>query len=162
MSHLQIELLRAATHAKFVHVPYKGGGPAITDTLAGHVDGISMDITPLMPLLDDGRLTGMSVSSEQRMKAYPNIASIQESIPGFSAVNWVGVVAPTGTPSVIINKVNDAIVQTIARPDIQKKLETVGIIPSVMPSPRDFQSFINDEYTRWGQILVDAKIEKTD
>lgn len=162
ISHLQIELLRAATNAKFIHVPYKGGGPAITDTLAGHVDGISMDITPLMPLLDDGRLIGVSVSSAARMTAYPNIESIQETIPGFSAVNWVGVVAPAGTSAEIINKVNEAIVKTMAKPEIQKKLETVGVIPSVLPSPKDFQVFINNEYTRWGQILIDAKIEKTD
>ena len=162
LSHLLIELLASTTKARFVHVPYKGAAPAITDTVAGHVDGISMDISPLMPMLVDGRLRGLAVTSTERISAFPNIPSIQEILPNFSAVNWVAIFAPPKTPAPIVSKINDAIKKAIAQPAVLAKLESVGIIPAVMDSPAAFQGFVNSEYTRWGKVLKDANIEKTD
>ncbi|MEI7569973.1 MAG: tripartite tricarboxylate transporter substrate binding protein [Alcaligenaceae bacterium] len=162
VSHLTIELLQAASKGRLVHVPYKGAGPAVTDTVAGHVDGIVMDISPLMPMMADGRLKGIAVTSAERMSFVPTLAPVGEFLPGFSAVNWLGLFVPVKTPEPIVAKINVAIIKTIARKDVREKLEAAGIMPSSMENPAAFQAYVNEEYVRWGKILQDAKIEKQD
>ena len=162
VSHLTIELLQVASKGRLVHVPYKGAGPAVTDTVAGHVDGIVMDISPLMPMMADGRLKGIAVTSAERMSFVPDLAPVGEYLPGFSAVNWLGLFVPVKTPEPIVAKINTAIIKTIARTDVRTKLEAAGIMPSSMENPAAFQAYVNEEYARWGKILQDAKIEKQD
>jgi tripartite-type tricarboxylate transporter receptor subunit TctC len=162
VSHLTIELLQVASKGRLVHVPYKGAGPAVTDTVAGHVDGIVMDISPLMPMMADGRLKGIAVTSAERMSFVPDLAPVGEYLPGFSAVNWLGLFVPVKTPEPIVAKINTAIIKTIARTDVRTKLEAAGIMPSSMENPAAFQAYVNEEYVRWGKILQDAKIEKQD
>ena len=162
VSHLTIELLQSASKGRLVHVPYKGAGPAVTDTIAGHVDGIVMDISPLMPMMADGRLKGIAVTSAERMNFLPNLPPVGDFLPGFSAVNWLGLFVPVKTPEPIVAKINTAIIATIARPDVREKLEASGIMPSSMANPAAFQAYVNEEYARWGKILQQANIEKQD
>lgn len=162
LPHLTIELLLAASKGRIIHVPYKGGGPAVTDTVAGHVDGIVMDIPPLMSMIRDGRLKALAVTSEKRVDFLPNIPTAQEFLPNFNVVNWLGIFAPAQTPTPIIAKINAAILNAIARPDVRQKLEAAAIIPSTMESPATFQPFVNAEYARWGEVLKQAKVELTD
>jgi len=162
LPHLTIELLLTASKGRIIHVPYKGGAPAVTDTVAGHVDGIVMDIPPLMSMIKDGRLKALAVTSEKRVDFLPNIPTAQEFLPNFNVVNWLGIFAPAQTPAPIIAKINAAIINAITRPDVRQKIEAAAIIPSAMESSATFQSFVNTEYSRWGEVLKQAKVELTD
>lgn len=162
LPHLTIELLLAASKGRIIHVPYKGGAPAVTDTVAGHVDGIVMDIPPLMSMIKDGRLKALAVTSDKRVDFLPNIPTAQEFLPNFNVVNWLGIFAPAQTPTPMIAKINAAIINAIARPDVRQKIEAAAIIPSTMESPATFQAFVNTEYSRWGEVLKQAKVELTD
>jgi tripartite-type tricarboxylate transporter receptor subunit TctC len=160
--HLTMEQLNEQTSAGMLHVPYKGGAPAVTDTVAGHVDGIVMDIPPLMSMIKDGRLKALAVTSEKRVDFLPSIPTAQEFLPNFNVVNWLGIFAPAQTPAPIVAKINAAILTVIARTDVRQKLEAAAIIPSSMESPATFQAFVNTEYSRWGEVLKQAKVELTD
>ncbi len=162
LSHLTIEMLTTASNGKLVHVPYKGGGPAVTDTIAGHVDGVVMDLSPILPMSQDGRLNVLAVTTENRIDFLPNTPTAKEDLPNFTAVNWVGVFAPAHTPANVINKINDAIVKVVARPDVQDKLKKAAIVPQTMESPAKFQTFIDNEYKHYGEVMKQAKVELSD
>lgn len=162
LSHLTIEMLTTASKGKLVHVPYKGGGPAVTDTIAGHVDGVVMDLSPILPMMQDGRLNVLAVTTEGRIDFLPNTPTAKEDLPNFTAVNWVGVFAPARTPANVINKINDAIVKVVARPDVQEKLKKSAIVPQTMASPAKFQAFIDQEYKHYGDVMKEAKVELSD
>ncbi len=162
LSHLTIEMLTTASNGKLVHVPYKGGGPAVTDTIAGHVDGVVMDLSPILPMSQDGRLNVLAVTTENRIDFLPNTPTAKEDLPNFTAVNWVGVFAPAHTPKNVINKINDAIVKVVARPDVQDKLKKAAIVPQTMESPAKFQTFIDNEYKHYGEVMKQARVELSD
>ncbi|MCC7228605.1 MAG: tripartite tricarboxylate transporter substrate binding protein [Burkholderiaceae bacterium] len=159
LPHLTIELLTQASKGKFTHVPYKGGGPASVDTVAGHVDGIVMDLPPLLGLIQDGRLRALALTSDKRVDFLPDVPTAQENLPNFAVVNWLGIFAPAKTPKAVIDEINAAIIKVVARPDVQEKLKKVAILPSTMESPAAFQQFVVAEYKRWGDVLKQAKIE---
>lgn len=161
LPHLTIELLKQASKGNIVHVPYKGAGPAVTDTLAGHVDGIVMDLPPLYALIKDGRLNALAVTSEKRVSFLDQVPTAQEELPDFNVVNWVGIFAPAKTPPEVIAQIDAAIKKTVARPDIQKQLENVAVVPSVMQDPAAFQAFFGKEFKRWGAVLKDAGVQMT-
>jgi tripartite-type tricarboxylate transporter receptor subunit TctC len=160
--HLAIELFKIATKGKFVHVPYKGATPAVADTAAGHVDATMMDTPPLLSLIKDGRLTALAVSSEKRLSVLPNVPTAQETVPGFIAVSWIGLFAPAKTPVAVINRVNEALTQTLKKPDVMAQLEKVALPSGLMASTEEFQKFVSAEYVRWGAVLKEANIELSD
>ena len=162
LPHLTIELLKAASGGKIMHVPYKGAGPAVTDTLAGHVSGIVMDLPPLYSLIKDGRLKALAVTSAQRVDFLKEIPTAQEVLGDFHVVNWVGVFAPAGTPADILDKYDAAIRQAVADPEFRQKLQDVAVVPSAMESRQAFNRFFKQEYKRWGEVLKDAKVELKD
>ena len=162
LPHLTIELLMQVAKGNIVHVPYKGAGPAVTDTLAGHVDGVVMDVPPLYPLIQDGRLKALAVTSDKRVEFLPNVPTAQEELPGFNVTNWVGVFAPAKTPRAVIDKINAALVKIVAREDVRAQLLKVAVVPSSMSSPDAFQKFVADEFNRWGKLVKEKNIVTTD
>lgn len=158
LPHLTIELLKQSSKGNIEHVPYKGAGPAVTDTLAGHVDGIIMDLPPLYSLIKDGRLNALAVTSEKRVSFLSDVPTAQEALPDFNVVNWVGIFAPANTPPDVVARVDAAIKKAIARPDVQKQLENVAVVPSVMSGPAAFKTFFDAEYKRWGTVLKEAGV----
>jgi len=160
--HLAIELFTLATKGKFVHVPYKGATPAVADTAAGHVDATMMDTPPLLGLIKDGRLTALAVASEKRLGVLPEVPTAQDTVPGFTAISWIGLFAPAKTPDAVIARINDALTQTLKKPDVLAQLEKVALPSGLMASSAEFQTFVAAEYIRWGEVLKHAKIELTD
>ncbi|MBO9652223.1 MAG: tripartite tricarboxylate transporter substrate binding protein [Variovorax sp.] len=158
LPHLTIELLIQAAKGKIVHVPYKGAGPAVTDTLAGHVNGIVMDVPPLFPLFQDGRLQPLAVTSAKRVKFLPNVPTAQEELPGFDVTNWVGVFGPAKLPAVVTAKLNAALVKVVAREDVRAQLIKLAVVPSTMANPAAFQQFVAAEYGRWGKLVKEKNI----
>ena len=162
LPHLTIELLIAASQGKILHVPYKGGGPAATDTVAGHVDGIVMDLPPLFGMIKDGRLRALAVTSAKRVSFLPDVPSAQEVLKGFDVVNWIGIFAPAQTPTPVVDKINAALVKVLARSDVRAQLEKAGLVPQSLKNPEAFQTFVSNEFTRWGEVLKKADVKLTD
>jgi tripartite-type tricarboxylate transporter receptor subunit TctC len=158
MTHLTIELLIRDAGTQIVHVPYKGAGPSITDALAGHVQGVVSDLTPLLPFLQDGRLLALAVTSDKRVDLLPNVPTVNEDLPGFSATNWAGLLAPSGTPKPIIEAINSALLKALAGEDAKAQLRKAGFVPSAMPSPEAFQKFLVRDYARWGKLIKELGI----
>ncbi len=158
LPHLTIELLIQASRGNIIHVPYKGAGPAVNDTLAGHVNGIVMDVPPLLPFIQDGRLRALAVTSERPVEFLPNVPTAQVELPGFNVTNWIGVFAPARTPAPVIDKLNAALVRLVAREDVRAQLLKVAVVPSAMANPQAFQQFVSGEYNRWGKLVKDKGI----
>lgn len=158
LTHLTIELLSQATGGRIVHVPYKGGGAAVADALAGHVDGMISDIPPVFQHFQDNRLVPIALTSEQRMDLLPQVPTVHEALKGFTASSWNAVFAPKGTSKAIVDKVNAALVKVVSREDVAAQLKKAGVVPGPYPSPEAFRAFVASEYERWGKLVKDRNI----
>lgn len=158
LPHLTIELLAQASKANIVHVPYKGAGPAINDALAGHVDGIVMDVSALYPYIQQDKLVSLAVTSENHDQFLPNVPTVSEYLPGFAVMNWQGLFAPAKTPKPVIDAINAAFVKVLAREDVRAILLKNAIVPAPMPTPEAFHQFVANEYDRWGKLIKDKNI----
>jgi tripartite-type tricarboxylate transporter receptor subunit TctC len=158
LTHLTIELLSQATGGKIIHVPYKGGGAALADSLAGHVDGMVSDIPPVFQHFQDRKLLPIALTSEKRFELLPNVPTVGESLKGFSAESWFGVFAPKGTSATIVEKVSAALVKIVAREEIAAQLRKAGVNPFTHSSPEVFQRFVANEYNRWGKLVKEKNI----
>lgn len=163
LPHLAIELLRgAAGSGDIVHVPYKGAAPAIADLLGAHVDGIIVDLPPLYPLVQDGRLRAVAITNTQRAVLLPDtLTSVEQGFPEMLAFNWFGVMAPAKTPQPIVDKLYSALAQAANSPELVEAMRKVGVEPFVQSSPKAFGEFLQKETDRWG-IVARASGAKSD
>ena len=163
LPHLAIELLRgAAGSGDIVHVPYKGAGPAIADLLGAHVDGIIVDLPPLYPLVQDGRLRAIAITNTQRAVLLPNtLTSVEQGFPEILAFNWFGVMTPAKTPKPIIDKLYTALATAANSPELVEAMRKVGVEPFVQASPQAFSEFLQKETDRWG-VVARASGAKSD
>ena len=161
VGHLAGELFARKAGVKFLHIPYKGASPAVTDLLGHQVDIMFANTQSVMTLVAAGKLRALAVSSAQRIKPLPAVPTISESgHKGFEAVTWSGLVAPAGTPADIIAKLNAEIAKTLARPDFLEKLTAEGSQP-LGGSPQQFAEFLRAEHAKWG-VAVRASGAKVD
>jgi tripartite-type tricarboxylate transporter receptor subunit TctC len=156
--HMSMVVFNQLAGTKFVHVPYKGAAPALNDIMGGHLDMAFSD--PLLTLshLQSGKVRALAVSGSTRLKSAPDIPTVAEAgVPGYAVSGWLGFVAPAGTPEARIAKLNAAVNEILAMPDVQAKLVAQGaeIIPG---TPQEFGNFIKAEYTRWKKIIQDEKL----
>ncbi|MEJ8850784.1 tripartite tricarboxylate transporter substrate binding protein [Variovorax rhizosphaerae] len=159
LPHLVIESLIQASGGNILHVPYKGGGPALADAMGGHVSGVVQDVPTFIPLHEQGKLTLLAVTSAKRVEFLPNIPTVSETLPNFfSASSTLGVYAPAKTPRAIIDKINAALVKTVARDDVQERMRKSAIVPGATASPEAFQKLTALEYQRWGKLLREKGI----
>lgn len=158
LTHLSIELLSQATGGNITHVPYKGGGPALVDALAGHVNGIVSDIPPVFQHYQEGRLVPVGITSEQRIDILPHVAPVNELVKGFSAASWFGFFAPAKTPQAIVDRMSAAILKVAAREDLRAQLKKAGVLPGAQPTPEAFRKFVAEESARWGKVVRDKGI----
>src|SRR4051812_46923307 len=126
-NHLGMELLKAMTGAQFTHVPYKGGGPATVDLVAGRIQAIFGSIPQWQPHLATGKVRAIGVGHPKRVKAMPEVPAIAETLPGFNNTSWYGILAPAGTPAPIINKINAEMRRAAANPEFIKSIENIGL-----------------------------------
>jgi tripartite-type tricarboxylate transporter receptor subunit TctC len=153
LPHLAIELLKIASKGRIVHVPYKGAGPAITDAVGGHVNGIIVDLPALFAMVNDGKLRPIAVTDNHRASVMPNVpTSVEGGLPTVLAYNWFGVMAPAKTPQPIVDKLFKALVETVNSPDVKANLNKLGIEPYTQASPQVFAQFMKSETLRWGEI----------
>jgi tripartite-type tricarboxylate transporter receptor subunit TctC len=160
-AHLVTEALKLSAKISLTHVPYRGTAPAVNDVMAGQVDLTFTGTPPLLPQIKAGRLRALAVSSLERLPSLPQVPTVAESgYPGFDADQWYGVVAPAGTPPSTVSKLNEAINDALAQPDVLQSFADQGAEP-VRASPQVFADLIARELPRWKDVVrgADMKVE---
>jgi len=153
MPHLALELYQAAAGIKFVHVPYRGAAPALTDLLGGQVQALFADLPVLMANIQGGKLKPLGAASAQRNPKMPNVPTlIEQGYADTVADNWYGLLAPAKTPPAVVAKLNTALVAALNDPGIREKLVQSGAVPSPT-TPAEFGKVLKDELARWGKVV---------
>jgi tripartite-type tricarboxylate transporter receptor subunit TctC len=160
-NHLGMELLKAMTGADFTHVPYKGGGPATVDLVAGRIQAIFGSIPQWQPHLATGKVRAIGVGHPKRVKSMPEVAAIAETLPGFNNTSWYGLLAPTGTPATVINKINAEMNRAAANPEFVKHIEGIGL-EIASSTPKEMGDLIRTELARWTKVIRTAGIKPAD
>ena len=149
-SHIVGELFKMMTGVKMVHVPYRGGAPALTDLMGGQVQVMFSPLPESIAAIRAGKVRALAVTTAQRSAALPEVPSVGESVPGFEAGTWQGIGAPENTPAEIVSQLNKAINAALADPDIKARLANLGTAPTPM-SPAAFKNLIVAETAEVGQ-----------
>jgi len=156
--HLAAEMFKEATATFIVHVPYRGGGPAIGDLIAGHVQLSFMTVLEASGHIKAGKLRALAVTGSQRVPALPEVPTLAEAaLPGFNSISWIGVLAPAGTPKEIVDKVASDVHEVLASDDVKLKLIELGAVPAGT-TPAQFQALIASDRKRYEQVIKDKKI----
>jgi tripartite-type tricarboxylate transporter receptor subunit TctC len=156
--HLTGEMLKLAAGIDFVHVPYKGLAPAMTDLLGGHVDMMFDNLTNALPRIRDGSVRALAVASETRIPELPDVPAIAEMYPGFYSTSWFAIVAPPKTPAAIAERLWQGIAAAVKMPDVVERYRTMASTP-VVSSPAETAGFLKKESERWRQVIVSAGIK---
>jgi tripartite-type tricarboxylate transporter receptor subunit TctC len=145
------------TRTEMTHVAYRGSAPALNDLLAGSVDLIFDNMPVVWPQVQQGNLRALGVASRERTPLAPDIPAIAETLPGFEAVSWVGIVAPAGTPPAIVDRISQAFGAAALRPDIAARFRELGYTPA-RNSPAEFAQFIRDDRAKWQRVAREANL----
>jgi tripartite-type tricarboxylate transporter receptor subunit TctC len=157
IAHLAAELLNSMGGIKMQHIPYKGTGPALTELLAGQVQVMLNSAVSMLPQVRGGKLRALAMTGAKRFAAMPDLPAVAETLPGYEAASWYGILAPAKTPRPIIDRLNREVVNVAQRPELRERLVADGAEP-VGNSPEEFAAHINRELARWGKVIKDANI----
>lgn len=156
--HLSMELLKQMGQFDMQHVPYRGGVPAITDTLGGQVPMMYADLVAALPHIQSGSLRAIAVGSPQRVGVIPDVKTIAEQgFKGFDAVSWGGLMAPAGTPGDVVERISTEVQAILAEKDTQDKLLNAGAIANYQTAPQ-MAARVQQDYTKWGKVIRDKGI----
>lgn len=151
-SHLTAEMLKSAAGIFILHIPYRGGAPAMQDLMGGQVHMLFEQVPSVLPEVQSGRVRALGITSTKRMPTAPEIPTVAESLAGFEVNAWMGIAAPKGTSPQIVARLNAEIVKVLNDPAFQAQLARVGA--TAMPSsPTDYAKFLASETTRWTRIV---------
>jgi tripartite-type tricarboxylate transporter receptor subunit TctC len=160
MPHLALELYQSAANVKFLHVPYRGAAPALTDLLGGQVQALFADTPVLLPHIQGGKLKPIGAASASRNPLLPDVSTLAEQgFPDTAADNWYGLLAPAKTPPAVVAKLHGAVVAALNAPDVREKLVNSGAVPSPTSSV-EFGRILNDEHARWGRVVREKNIKE--
>jgi len=158
--HLNIELLQSMTGTKFTPVHYRGAAPALTDTIAGHIQMMIVSIGLVAQPWQAGQVTVLGFGSTARLAQFPHVPTIAESgLPGFEAGSWYGLSAPKGTPRPILDKIDAEIQRIFNDPQFRERVLAPSFIYSIASSPEDFVERIRRESTKWAKVIHEAGIK---
>ena len=156
--HLAQELLKASAKVDFVHVPYKGAAPSVTDTIGGQVSSLVLDVTPLLPHLRAGKLRPIGIAGDKRVQLLPDVATLEEQgYKNAEAPNWYAVFAPAKTPREIVMRLNDAVRKSIDMADVRERLINTGADP-VLSTPEQLADLLKRDHAKWGKLIRDNNI----
>ncbi len=158
--HVGGELFKFMTGTDIVHVPYKGGAPAINDLIAGRVQLMFESLNSIAPFAKSGTVRALAVSGDRRSPAFPDLPTVAEAgVPGYSAPTWSGVIAPAGVPRPIIDKLNAAMNSAIQSPAFKARFATIGDEPAG-GTPEEFAALIASDSKKWGEVIKRAGISR--
>lgn len=155
--HFAGELFQLMTKTRMTHVPYRGSAPALNDLIAGHVDVMIDNISTVWPQVQQGAIVALAVASHERTSLAPDLPTIAETLPGFEAVSWNGIVAPHGTPKPAVDALSSALTTAVARPDVVKRFRDLGATVS-SKNPAQFLEFIESDLARWKRVAGELKL----
>ena len=158
-AHLCGELLRGMTGIDITYIPYKGTAPAMTDFIAGQVPAMFVDLPPALPLIREGKMRALGVTSRSTVPAAPEIAPLaQVGVPGYEAGGWLMFVAPANTPTEIVRRLNHELKGITVLPEIRERFTSMGLIPIDSPPVDRLQAYVKSEIARWGRVIQQAGI----
>ena len=156
--HLSMELLQQLGKFQMVHVPYRGGAPAITDTVAGQVPLMYADLVAALPHIQSGKLRAIAVGSPLRVSVIPDVKTVSEQgFAGFDAVSWGGLVAPPGTPADVVQRLSNELKAVLAEKETQDKLLVAGAIAH-FEAPAQLGARVAKDYAKWGKVIREQQI----
>ncbi|TMH72557.1 MAG: tripartite tricarboxylate transporter substrate binding protein [Betaproteobacteria bacterium] len=159
ITHLASELFLDMAKIKMVHVPYKGTGPALNDTIAGNTQLIFGSVATSLQFIKSGRLRGLAVTTPQRIQAAPELPTVSEAgVPGYQVVLWHGLVGPKGLPGAVVERVNQAANDALKSKDVADLLATDGVAPAG-GTPEQFRAVIKSDIERWSGVVKQANIK---
>jgi tripartite-type tricarboxylate transporter receptor subunit TctC len=157
--HMAVELFRILAKVNVVHVPYKGGGPAMADLVGGQISGSFASMPSSIPFVRAGKLRALAVTAPKRSPAEPQIPTISEAgIPGFSVLDWQGLFTTAKTPPAVVNQLNAEVVRILALPDVVEKLATAGVEIQTS-TPKEWGDFVKSEIAKWGKVVKEAGVK---
>ncbi len=156
-NHLGGELLKALAHINIVHVPYKGGGPALVDLISGQVQMTFSGVPQILPHVKAGRVKIVAIGHPTRIKSLPDTPPVADVLPGFNNTSWYGLLAPAGTPPALVNQINAAMNKVLAQPEFGQRLLLQGVEP-VTSTPQGMHDMIRNELARWRKVIKEAGI----
>ncbi len=156
---LAAELFRQKLGLDMVHVPYKSGGPAITDTMAGQVDFMFATVAASYPLVSSGKLRALAATSPQRSPRLPDVPTVAETVvPGYEASEWNGMLLPAKTPKAIADKLQQALAEVLKDEEVQQRMKDLGAQP-IGSTPAAFADFLKKEDAKWGEVVRKGDIK---
>jgi len=158
--HLTMEQLKSVAGIELVHVPYKGGAPAMTATVAGEVAAMFAG-TSTAPQIRAGRLRALAITAAKRSEAFPQLPAIGEFYPGFEVTIWLGLFAPAGTPAPALARLREEVAKALAADDVRQKLDNAGGLQAFATSPAEFAALIKSDYDKYGKLVrgIGAKVD---
>ncbi len=156
-NHLGAELLKSLSGFQFVHVPYKGGGPAIIDMIGGRAQAIFGGVPYVGPHAKAGKLRVIAIGHPVRISTWPDTPAIAETVPGFTNTTWYGLLGPAGMPKHAINRINAEMKKAVDNADFVRQLDAIGLLAATN-SPAEFGEMIKAEYARWTKVIRAAGI----
>jgi tripartite-type tricarboxylate transporter receptor subunit TctC len=161
MHHLSTELLQSLAGIQMTHVPYKATPPAMNDLIAGHIQVLFGDTTSTLPMIQQGIVRGVAVTTAKRSPAAPDIPTVAETVPGFESASWQMLVAPGATPPEVIALLNREVHAIFSDPAVIQELTKRGIGPSITGTPAEVNEFVKQEIVRWSDVVRRAGLEGT-
>jgi tripartite-type tricarboxylate transporter receptor subunit TctC len=156
--HLSAALLMNQAGINVVHIPYKGGGPAMADVMGGQAQIVMPSLIQVVPHIKSGRLKALGTSGTKRSPLLPDVPTIAETLPGYESQNWWGLLAPAHTPQPVVDRLYAATSEVLASRETAKRMETEGA-EAVRMTPAEFGSFITAELAKWGKVARDVGIQ---
>jgi len=157
--HLAGEMLKTMAGIRVIHIPYKGGAPALADLVGGQIQFMCENIPGTLPFAKAGRLRALAITDKKRSPLLPEMPTLDESgLKGYEIVGWNGLFVPAGTSPAIVNKLHAAVVKALALPDVRERLTTMGA-DGIGNTPQQFTAFIKAEIVKWAKVVKDAGIK---
>ncbi len=157
--HMSVELFMNMTGIKMVHVPYKGGGPAMNDLIAGNIQLMFSTIAPAIEIIKAGRVRALAVTSSSRFAALPDLPTVSEAgLPGYEATGWYGIFGPAGLPTEVVKKMHAATVAALSTEALRNRFKDSGLLP-VSDTPERFAALIRQDTDKWGKLVLDNGIK---
>ena len=159
--HLSGELLQLMARVKFVHVPYKGTGPALVDLLGGHVDLSFPSIAAAVPMIHAGKLRGVGITMARRSPMLPDVPPIGDSVAGYDVIGWYGIVGPAGIPRDVTAKINTEVARMLTVPEVRERFLREGAEP-IGGTPEEFSAFLARDQVKWAKVIQMANIKPSE
>jgi tripartite-type tricarboxylate transporter receptor subunit TctC len=159
VTHLSLELFKLDAKVNMVHVPYKGGGPALNAVVAGESQLTSISMVPTLPYVRAGRLRVLAITSPKRSTLLPEVPTVSETVPGYQVVHWYGIWGPKGMPKDIVARWNKEVAKVLLTNEMKSQMKGEGLEPGAGP-PEQLLNIIGPDVEKWRRVIIEAKISR--